>query len=49
MIPPKRIVGQFDCTVYTASIRKRRMYHPMALDTTAPLQLQALVAHCLRT
>ncbi len=41
----RRILGNFDCTVYTASIDKRSLYHPMTLDTTAPLQLQALVEH----
>ena len=41
----KRILSQFDCTVYTASIDKRRLKHPMTLDTTAPLQVQALVEH----
>lgn len=41
----RRSLGNFDCTVYTASIDKRRLYHPMTLATTAPLQLQALVEH----
>lgn len=41
----KRILGQFDCTIYTASIDKRQLKHPMTLDTTAPLQLQVLVEH----
>ena len=31
--------------VYTVSINKRRMHHPMTLKTTMPLQLQALVEH----
>lgn len=41
----RRILGNFDCTVYTASIDKRRLKHPMTLATTAPLQFQALVEH----
>ena len=40
-----RILGQLDCTVYTVSIDKRRMYHDMTLEKTMPLQLQALIEH----
>ena len=39
------ILGQLDCTVYTASIDKARMYHQMDLKTTMPLLLQGLVEH----
>lgn len=40
-----RIVVQASGTIYTVSIDKRRMHHPMTLTTTMPLQLQALVEH----
>lgn len=40
-----RIISQLQCTVYAVSIDKSRMYHPMTLDTTMPLQLQILVEH----
>ncbi len=40
-----RILRLLNCTVYTVSINKKRMNHPMALETTAPLQMQALVEH----
>ena len=40
-----RILGQFNCTVYAASIDKSRMHHQMDLRTTMPLLLQALVEH----
>ena len=40
-----RIVEQAGGTAYTVSIDKRRMHHPMTLNTTMPLQLQALVEH----
>ena len=40
-----RIVQETGGTVYTVSIDKRRMHHPMTLETTMPLQLQALVEH----
>lgn len=40
-----RILGQLDATVYTVTIDKRRLHHDMTLDTTTPLQLQALVEH----
>ena len=40
-----RILRLLECTVYTVSINKKRMNHPMALETTAPLQMQALVEH----
>ena len=40
-----RILRLLNCTVYTVSINKKHMNHPMALETTAPLQMQALVEH----
>ena len=40
-----RILNQLQCTVYTVSIDKCRMHHPMTLKTTMPLQLQVLVEH----
>ena len=40
-----RIIGQLDCTVYTATIDKTRMHHQMSLRTTMPLLLQGLVEH----
>ena len=40
-----RILDQLDATVYTVTIDKRRLHHDMTLDTTTPLQLQALVEH----
>ena len=40
-----RILGDLDCTVYTVSIDKRRLMHPMELQTTMPLQIQGLVEH----
>lgn len=40
-----RILGELDSTVYTVTIDKRRLHHPMTLNTTMPLQLQALVEH----
>lgn len=40
-----RILGAFGCTVYTVSIDKRRMHHPMNLKATMPLQLRALAEH----
>ncbi|MDE0170537.1 MAG: DUF3800 domain-containing protein [bacterium] len=40
-----RIIGQLDCTVYTAVIDKTRMHHQMSLRTTMPLLLQGLVEH----
>ena len=40
-----RILRNLSCTVYSASIRKANMHHPMALETTVPLQLQALIEH----
>lgn len=39
------ILRGLDCTVYTASIDKARMNHPMTQRTTMPLQLQALIEH----
>lgn len=40
-----RVLSRLDCTVYAVSINKGNMNHPMALTTTVPLQLQALVEH----
>ncbi len=40
-----RIIRESGGTVYTVSMNKRRMHHPMTLKTTMPLQLQALVEH----
>ena len=40
-----RILELLPCTVYTVSMNKDRMKHPMALETTVPLQIQALVEH----
>ncbi|MCY4068854.1 MAG: DUF3800 domain-containing protein [Acidimicrobiaceae bacterium] len=40
-----RILGSLDASVYSATIDKRRLHHPMTLNTTMPLQLQALVEH----
>lgn len=40
-----RILSRLGCTVYTVSIDKTQMNHPMDLRTTMPLQLQALVEH----
>lgn len=40
-----RILGRLDCSVYTVSIDKARMYHHMSLRTTMPLLLQRLVEH----
>lgn len=40
-----RNLGNLDATVYTVTIDKRRLHHKMTLDTTTPLQLQALVEH----
>jgi hypothetical protein len=40
-----RIVEAAGGTVYTATLVKARMKHPMTLATTMPLQLQALVEH----
>ncbi|MCY4102243.1 MAG: hypothetical protein OXG55_03085 [bacterium] len=40
-----QILRLLSCTVYTVSINKKRMHHPMTLETTAPLQMQALVEH----
>ena len=39
------ILRGLDCTVYTASISKARMNHPMTQRTTMPLQIQALIEH----
>ena len=40
-----RIVGTLDGTVYSVTIDKAKMKHPMTLAQTMPLQLQALVEH----
>ena len=40
-----RIIRETEGTVYSVSINKRRMHHPLTLKTTMPLQLQALVEH----
>ena len=40
-----RILRGLDCTVYTASINKANMHHPMRQQATMPLQFQALVEH----
>jgi len=40
-----RILRETGGTVYTVSINKRQMHHPMTLKTTMPLQLQVLVEH----
>ena len=39
------ILRQLNTTVYAATIDKRRLHHDMTLETTTPLQLQALVEH----
>ena len=40
-----RILQRLDCTTYSASIDKSRMHHRMGLQTTTPLQMQALLEH----
>ena len=40
-----RILRILDCTVYTVSIDKRNMRHPMTLETTMSWQMQVLVEH----
>ena len=40
-----QILTDTNCTVYSASIDKSRMYHQMSLRTTMPLQVQALLEH----
>ena len=35
-----RILGQFDCTVYAASIDKARMHHQMGLRTTTSAAIE---------
>lgn len=40
-----RLVRNAGGTVFTATIRKANMNHPMTLATTMPLQLQVLVEH----
>ena len=40
-----RILGTLECTTYTVGIDKRKLHHPMTLNTTMPLQLQAIVEH----
>ena len=39
------ILRRCDATVFTATITKARMVHPLALTTTMPLQLQCLLQH----
>lgn len=40
-----RILAELECTVYSVGIDKRRMLHPMTLQTTMPLQFQVLLEH----
>ena len=40
-----RILQALDCTIYSASIDKSRMHHRMGLQTTTPLQMEALLEH----
>jgi hypothetical protein len=40
-----RILGSMGATVFSCSIDKTKMNHPMTLATTMPLQLQVLVEH----
>ena len=40
-----RIVGSLDGTIYSATIDKTKMIHPMTLAQTTPMLLQALVEH----
>lgn len=40
-----RLIGVMGGSCFGATIDKRRLNHPMALSTTMPLQLQALVEH----
>ncbi|MDE2966968.1 MAG: DUF3800 domain-containing protein [Chloroflexota bacterium] len=40
-----RILAKLECTVYSVGIDKRRMLHPMTLQTTMPLQFQVLLEH----
>jgi hypothetical protein len=40
-----RLLTVSGCTSYAVTLDKQRMNHPMTLDTTMPLQLQALVEH----
>ena len=40
-----RILADSECTVLSASIDKSKMYHPMNLWTTMPLQMQSLLEH----
>ncbi len=40
-----RILADLDSTVYSASLDKRRMHHPMDIETTTGLQMQALLEH----
>ena len=40
-----RILGDLDCTTYTASIDKTKMNHSMATKTSLPMQMQRLIEH----
>lgn len=40
-----RILTDSHCTVFSASIDKGRMFHDMSIQTTMPLQMQALLEH----
>ena len=40
-----RILNHFECTVYSVSIDKREMHHPMALEVTMPFQVRVLAEH----
>lgn len=40
-----RITEGVGATSYSVGIEKSKMFHPMSLTTTMPLQLQALVEH----
>lgn len=40
-----RILKLLDCTIYTASIDKARIYHPMAAKTSLPMQMHRLIEH----
>lgn len=40
-----RILGSIGATVFSTTLDKSRLKHPMALTTSMPLQLQSLVEH----
>jgi hypothetical protein len=40
-----RLLGNIEATVYTVTIDKTRMKHPMTLKTSMPLQMQILAEH----